>query len=214
MQSFEPASSNAHETLPPPIADIPRLPPPTEVPQTRSVPTATDPITLQQTVAEQHRPKKQGGALSASLVVICLLAVAAGIVVVGLQTRSNETSDTADASELSPSRDLVDSEPSDIVLPTVAPTTIPAITAVPVATVADLSEQIALQNRCRDEHAIVFTSFQAFYLQTGAVPSHPDALVNSGWLEAHPDGWSSRWQIIYDDGAYYVTPQPGSLCDG
>ena len=59
----------------------------------------------------------------------------------------------------------------------------------------------------------MFASLQAFMGQTGAVPDNPDALVNIGWLEPHPEGWSPRWAFQGNNGAIYVVPVSGGDCD-
>jgi hypothetical protein len=59
----------------------------------------------------------------------------------------------------------------------------------------------------------VFASLQAFMNTTGATPDSPDSLVDIGWLEPHPEGWSPRWAFQGIDGAIYVVPVPGGDCD-
>lgn len=93
--------------------------------------------------------------------------------------------------------------------------TLPPVQAAPVPTIdrAALDAQLAQLETCRDEHAVVFTSIQAYIFQTNAIPDDPDRLVASGWLEPHPDGWSPRWQFDVDDAGLAVVPVPGGACD-
>jgi hypothetical protein len=72
---------------------------------------------------------------------------------------------------------------------------------------------VARRDECRLEWATVFTSLQAYMNQTGAVPRTPDAMVRTGWLEEHPEGWSARWSIVGIDGGIAVVPVAGTRCD-
>jgi hypothetical protein len=94
-----------------------------------------------------------------------------------------------------------------------SPTTAaPPPTAVFVTNPA-LAERVARVEQCRTEERTVFAALQAYVSTTGAVPDNPDGLVDSGWLEPHPDGWSSRWAFQGRDGAIYVVPVNGGTCD-
>jgi hypothetical protein len=96
-----------------------------------------------------------------------------------------------------------------------SPSTIPTTGAPPQTFFVDpaAEEQVALEERCRTEQRTVFVSLQAYVYQTTAIPDNPDVLVDIGWLESNPEGWSSRWAFKYADGAIYVVPVPGGDCD-
>ncbi len=163
------------------------------------------------------------------------VAVAAGVLLVGgaiaapiLAGRAADSS-TAEPSagglQTDPSAattPVVTTAPATSVPPTLAPTTTPPSTIPPtvaptpqtmIVDLASNDEYFALVERCRTEQRIVFASLQGFMNETGATPSHPDALVGIGWLEPHPEGWSSRWAFQGIDGLIYVMPVPGGLCD-
>jgi hypothetical protein len=212
-------------------AELPRLPPATpSVVRSASDTSSALPLLIGVDGLTPRRDVKSPRRAGRRVAVVGCVLLVAGAVAVSIVARNSSGSTTvgrsagahqADAATAttpvvdatSPAAPPTISSISPETLPTTIPTTdSPTQTAV-VDLAAEPDAYVALVDRCRTEQRTVFASLQAFNSQTGAIPKNPDALVDIGWLEPHPEGWSSRWAFEGRDGAIYVVPVEGGLCD-